>query len=320
MEQQSDTGTASLSTNGAAQVFESLLTKDEGASEPATPDVEEQSAPIEQDQPEPEQEEQSESEDADDAQPEETQETFVKVMVNGEEVEISLDEAIKGYQRTSDYTRKTQQLAQERKATEAIKTEATQQRQAYEQAVNQALNLAQQFAPQEPNWDALYQSDPLEFVRQREAWRDRKDQLTALQTEQQRLQQISQQEQLQSVSQHVQNEAQRLMEHVPEWKDEGRAKLEKTAIVEYAKQLGFTPDELNKVYDHRAVLALRKAMLYDKLMSKKGLVDNKVRQAPKMVKPGANNPKPTSSLDDSMRKLRQSGKKEDAARAFMNLI
>lgn len=37
-----------------------------------------------------------------------------KVTVGGEEIEVSLDEALAGYQRQSDYTRKTQELASQR--------------------------------------------------------------------------------------------------------------------------------------------------------------------------------------------------------------
>lgn len=40
---------------------------------------------------------------------------YVKVTVDGEELEVPLKEAVSGYQRQSDYTRKTQQLAEERR-------------------------------------------------------------------------------------------------------------------------------------------------------------------------------------------------------------
>lgn len=40
---------------------------------------------------------------------------YVKVTIDGEELEVPLKEAVSGYQRQADYTRKTQQLAEERK-------------------------------------------------------------------------------------------------------------------------------------------------------------------------------------------------------------
>ena len=40
---------------------------------------------------------------------------YVKVVVDGEEVEVPLREALSGYQRQADYTRKTQELSEQRK-------------------------------------------------------------------------------------------------------------------------------------------------------------------------------------------------------------
>lgn len=40
---------------------------------------------------------------------------YVKVVVDGEEVEVPLKEALSGYQRQADYTRKTQELSEQRK-------------------------------------------------------------------------------------------------------------------------------------------------------------------------------------------------------------
>jgi hypothetical protein len=47
---------------------------------------------------------------------------YVKVKVDGAEDDVTVDELIKGYQRQSDYTRKTQELAQQRQELEAART------------------------------------------------------------------------------------------------------------------------------------------------------------------------------------------------------
>lgn len=46
---------------------------------------------------------------------------YVKVVIDGEELEVPLKEAVSGYQRQADYTRKTQQLAEERKSVQFAK-------------------------------------------------------------------------------------------------------------------------------------------------------------------------------------------------------
>jgi hypothetical protein len=61
-------------------------------------------------------EEQSEEEE----EPEEEEQPQVyTVKVDGKEIEVTLDELQKGYSRTQDYTRKTQQIAETRKQVEA---------------------------------------------------------------------------------------------------------------------------------------------------------------------------------------------------------
>ena len=66
------------------------------------------------------QEEQSEE---DGESEEQDQPTHFTVKVDGKEVEVTLDELQKGYSRTQDYTRKTQQIAEIRKQVE-VETEA----------------------------------------------------------------------------------------------------------------------------------------------------------------------------------------------------
>ena len=53
---------------------------------------------------------------------------YVKLQLDGEELEVPLKEAVSGYQRQADYTRKTQQLAEERKNVQ------------FAQAIQQALD------------------------------------------------------------------------------------------------------------------------------------------------------------------------------------
>lgn len=53
---------------------------------------------------------------------------YVKITVDGEELEVPFKEAVSGYQRQADYTRKTQQLAEERRGVQ------------FAQAIQQALD------------------------------------------------------------------------------------------------------------------------------------------------------------------------------------
>ena len=136
------------------------------------------------------------------AAPEEGQEepaaepnSLVTVKVDGKEQKVPLDEVIAGYSRTADYTRKTQELASSRKAVEAEFEAARVERAQYAQMLSALQQQLTQLMPQEPDWNALYNSDPLEYVRQRDVWRERNDKLVAAQAEQQRLHALQTEEQ-----------------------------------------------------------------------------------------------------------------------------
>ena len=66
-------------------------------------------------------EEESEVEDeSEESDEEEEVEELYTLRVDGQEVEVSLDELLKGYSRQSDYTKKTQEIAEQRKQAEQL--------------------------------------------------------------------------------------------------------------------------------------------------------------------------------------------------------
>ena len=79
--------------------------------------------------------------------------------------EISLGEIEKGYLRQSDYTRKTQEIAQVREDYSRREAELTQQAQHLEAASQALLARVQQLIPPAPS-PALAQQNPAEYVRQ----------------------------------------------------------------------------------------------------------------------------------------------------------
>jgi hypothetical protein len=70
-----------------------------------------------------------------------------RVKANGEELEVSLDELLNGYSRTADYQKKTQSLAEQRKAVEAERgkiEETARVRDTYAQRLKVIEQLLQQ--------------------------------------------------------------------------------------------------------------------------------------------------------------------------------
>lgn len=262
--------------------------------------------------------EQSELEE--DTQEEDKPQVFT-VKVDGKEIEVTLDELQKGYSRTQDYTRKTQQVAEARKAAEAELQAVRAEREQYAQLLGALSEQVKAAAEPQIDWDRLYREDPIEYVRQREVMRENKEKAAAIQAEQQRLAEIAQQEQMQQFQAVKAKEAQALIEAIPSWKDPAKAKAEKAMLVEFGQKMGFTPQELGNIFDHRVVLALRKAALYDQMQAKRQGIKPVTNNGPKPAKPGAAGR--VSQMSDSVRakqRLAKTGRVEDAASAIELLL
>ena len=263
----------------------------------------------------------TEQSEEDENSEEEEQPQVFTVKVDGKEVEVTLDELQKGYSRTQDYTRKTQQIAEVRKQTEVELQAVRAEREQYAQLLSALESQVQQVAQPNIDWDRLYQEDPIEWVRQREVMRENQEKAAAIQSEQQRLSQLSQQEQAQFMQQKLQHEQEALLAAIPDWKDAKKAQAEKALLVEFGQKIGFTPEELKSVVDHRAVLMLRKAALYDQMMSKRGNIKPVTNNGPRPAKPGAAGR--VSSSTESVRaqqRVAKTGRVDDAANAIFQLL
>ena len=242
------------------------------------------------------------------------------VKVDGKEIEVTLDELQKGYSRTQDYTRKTQQIAETRKQVEAEASAIRAEREQYAQLLG-ALKQQLESTEAPVDMDRLYNEDPIEWVRQSEVMRQKQDKLAAIQSEQQRLSQLTAQQRAQEMQAHLATQQEALIQAVPEWKDSKKAQAEKALLVEFGKKIGFSDDELKNVYDHRAVIALRKAALYDQMMSKRGQIKPVVNNGPRPAKPSAaGRVSTTTESTRAKQRLAKSGRVNDAASAIELLL
>ena len=302
MENTNPNGSESLDVNQAASAFEGMM----GDSEEA-----------EQGQTEGQPEYQQETDEV-----EEEPKPRYKVKASGEEVEVELDELIKGYQQGTDYTKKSQALAEQRKAIEAERGHleyVKQERQAYAQKL-QALDsfLTQQH--QGVDLEVLKETDPIGYAVAVAEQTQREKQLAVVRNEQQRIAQQQQAEQQSQLQTHLRTESEKLVSLIPELATPQGDAVRKQ-IRDYAKSVGWTDQELSSVYDSRAVNTLYKAMKYEQLQKSKPELNKRLLSAPKMMRSGTSAP-PTKSAQDkqAMQRLRETGKVTDAARAFERFL
>jgi len=243
------------------------------------------------------------------------------VKVDGQEVEVTQEELVNGYSRQQDYTRKTQELSQQRKIIEEQQSELAQRDAIYSQLLPKMEAQLNASLGEEPDWNALYEDDPVGYVRQKQLWDEQKEKLQAVQAEQERLQQESLIEQQKLIQQQVEEGQQKLLELIPEWQNPEVAAKEKAEIAKHAMDvLGYSQEEVNSVYDWRALLGLRKAWLNDKIAET--VKKKPTQKAPaRVARPGTTNrPKSVAPVKKAKQRLAKTGKTSDAAKVFEQLI
>ncbi len=322
------------------KLMEPLEEKPEEQESAPPEDVEEsteetQDEPLEEDvleeEAEDESEEESEEEESDEDEQEEVEEVY-SVKVDGEEIEVNLDELIKGYSRQSDYTRKTQELASERNQMAELQqqwaneiSQAQAERQQYISALGQVIQ--NQMAGLEQyatiNWEQLREEDPIAFVTKKEEFRDAQERVRQAQAQQYQEQQ-KQEAEIEKVRKlAVQEEYKRLVEAVPEWGDSDKRNKIASEISSYAVEQGFTPEELKDLIDHRSLIVLMKAQKYDALQ-KSDVKAKKVKNKPKVVRSGQGTNKKTDTQRSkriaSMKRLKETGRAQDAASLFEDFV
>jgi hypothetical protein len=171
------------------------------------------------------------------------------------------------------------------------------------------------------DWDTLKNEDPYAYMIKREEFRDAQEKVQNVVQQQQYVQQEQMQQQQAAKAEFVRAEYARLIEALPEWED--KSSTIKKDIREYATTVGFRPEEIDQLADHRSVLVIKKAMEYDKLTKKVAPKKKAVKKVPKVQKSGRGNSKEDSKVDAIKKKrarLQKSGKQDDAASIFYDML
>jgi len=293
---------------------------------------------VEEETPEPESEEEEEEgqveEETEEEVAEEEEETEIvaeedlkyTIKVDGKDYEVDIEELKNGYQRQADYTRKSQALAEQRKETEQIQSERMQLEQERQMYANGLQMLQEQQAAKlndfdSVDWEALKAEDPYQYMIKKDEYRDAQERVSNVVAEQQAVQQEQARQAQQARAHFVQQEYTRLTEALPEWND--KDSTIKKDIQEYATSVGFRPDEISQLADHRSVLIIKKAMEFDKLTKKVAPKKKAVKKVPKVQKSGRGNSKEDVATEVAKKKrarLRKSGKQDDAASLFYDML
>lgn len=258
----------------------------------------------------------------------EEEQPYLKLKINGEEIEKPLEEVISLAQQGADYTKKTQEVAEQRKALEEYaQTIQVQEQQLKAQAeLQQALfgelaqitAIDQQLADfQAIDWNQLSENDFVEaqklFFTQNKLQTQRSQLVQQLEAKQQQLTQAQQK----ALNERIAKGKEILAKEIPNWSPDTSK-----AIISAGKEYyGFSDEEMSSVIDPRHVKVLHDAMQWRKLQQN-STVKNKVSTAKPVIKPGAKDVKKQvgSDIQKARESLRKSGKSEYAQQLIERML
>jgi hypothetical protein len=248
-------------------------------------------------------------------------EELYKLTVNGQEVEVTLDELRKGYSRQQDYTQKTEKLSQDRKNVDQLKNDFTRQseeakikRDQYEKQL-QVLSEQIKFSEQKVDLDSLYEDDPAEYVRAKAEQDRRKDVLELAKKEQEKIKAEKQEEYNRTYSNYLEQQRELLVQKLPIYANKEKGPEFVKNLTNFAKEIGYSDQEISQLVDHRAVMMLANAYRYDKL-KKANLSNKKVTKVSKVISSSGYKVQDDSDVVRSMNlkkaTLKKTGKVQDA--------
>lgn len=321
----SEEGTAELSIDDAV----SMMTpdSDEEQSPPATeteePETEETEAEedeAEETEDEGDTEGDDTSSDEDDESADEQLELDLDTVIELDGQEVTLRELQEGNLRQSSYTQKTQRLAEEAKAIQAERASIEEERMRYAQSLDQMKNQLEVNVEQEPDWEALFEQDPLEYVRLNKQHQDRKEARQKLAAEQEALHQRQAAEMQRQQREAIEVGKAELLDRIPEWQDVEVASSESKEITQFLLDRGYTPEAVANV-SVTDILFAREAMTALRATSKTEVAKKKVKAKPKVIKAKASKPKSEgrkAQRRKQMAKLERTGSIDDALDLLLN--
>jgi len=314
---------------GAAKKITGLLNPDKGQSEP-----EKQAEPSEQPQEikeEPSKESQSKSEET--PKEEATENTEIKeetqteveepelhrVKVQGQELEVSLDELKAGYSRDSDYRQKTHSLGLEKKDLESEKSSFRQSYDTRLSELNDMISTAEGFNRQQQgskDLQKLYDEDPTSAAKLDYQLREQQRQIDGMKS---KAYEVNQKQ----YNEYLEVEKQLATTKIPEYSDPNKADQFKTNMRSSLRGYGFNDSEIGNLADHRFLMVVRDAMSYKSFKDKKPIAQKKVANAPKVIKAGIAKSGTSSGREGIRNKishLKKTGHLREAQSALMDMI
>lgn len=239
------------------------------------------------------------------------------VKVDGEEKQVTLDELKRSYSGQQYIQKGMQQAAEVKKQAEEAYYALMREREGVQQLVQQAQSGMNLIPPVEPD-NSQYKDDPIGYIEAKIEYDNQVKEYNANAAKfQEVLNRQSEAEQI-AKAEYARQEANKLVEIIPELADAGKASKFKESIMKAASHYGYTPEEIAGISSSRDFVVLRDAMRWQELQAGKETVKKKVNKAPP-IKAGAKRVRTNGDkARKAQEKLKRSGSIEDALALIVN--
>ena len=242
-----------------------------------------------------------------------------RVKVQGQELEVSLDELKAGYSRDSDYRQKTHSLGMEKRDLETQKNSLRQTYDTRLSELNDLISTANQFVEQKQGGQdlaKLYQEDPTEAARLDFQLRQEKQHIESLKA-------TAREAQNKQYETYLETQKELAATKIPEFSDPNKADSFKLNMRNTLRDYGFNDQEIGSLADHRFLMVAKDAMSFKSQKDKRPIVSKKVANAPKVLKAGVAKSNVSSGREEVRNKiktLRKTGHIRDAQSAIADMI
>jgi len=182
-------------------------------------------------------------------------EASYEVVVDGQPSKVTLGELRAGYQRQQDYSRKTAEVASERRAAMAERQQLAAHARAYADALATVDPVIAE--GDKTDWAKLAETDPVTWAAKRELYNQRKMQQRRAIEDAEVAEEAAQAEV-------VATEHQELVKKLQDWAVPEKRKAMASEIDGFLAEQGYDPAERKALKDHRAILIIRDAIAYRK--------------------------------------------------------
>lgn len=242
-------------------------------------------------------------------------ETYM-VKVDGQEQEVTLDELKRGYSGQKYIQKGMTEVAENRKNFDKLQNEVSQERQVLKQMLEQVQNGAIPVIPEYPPKE-MQETDLLGYNMKTEEYRRAVEQRQQWEQNAKWVAERDLQERDRLHAENLNQQAMRLAEWMPEFKDETKRQVFVKEMTENAKEhYKLTDDQISTVQTAEEVMILSDAIKWRKLQANKPTAKKKAEGARPVVKPAAKRSASAAqsrNKDKALDAMKRSGSADDVA-------